>query len=74
LAWTGRLLDDAAEGNRNIIFETTLRNKESTLEMIENYKEKGYKIHVMALAVSREDSMRGIVSKGSPRYRENKRA
>jgi len=71
LAWTGRLLDDAAEGNRNIIFETTLRNKESTLEMIENYKEKGYKVHVMALAVSREDSMRGIVSRYVQQKEEN---
>lgn len=61
--WTKRLFDAAIASKRNIIFEGTMRNKGPIMDTIKNLREKGYKVHVIALAVRAEISRGGIVER-----------
>ncbi len=59
--WTKELLQWATDNKRNIIFESTLRNREPINTTIREIKAKGYEVHIALLAVPKEISRTNIV-------------
>ncbi len=59
--WTKELLQWAADNKRNIIFESTLRNREPINTTIREIKAKGYEVHIALLAVPKEITRTNIV-------------
>lgn len=59
--WTSELFDWAAEHKRDIIFESTLRQKEPINSTIKQLKAKGYKVCIAVMAVPAEISRTNIV-------------
>ena len=52
--------DVATENKRNILEEGTFRNSEAAAKFIEDRKEKGYNVELIAVATPREESILGI--------------
>ena len=63
--WTPRLLGAAIQGRRNIIFEATMRNREPLMSSIDHFKEAGYTIDVMVMAVNEKISSISTVVKSA---------
>lgn len=59
--WTKELLQWASDNKRNIIFESTLRNREPINTTIREIKAKGYEVHIALLAVPKEITRTNIV-------------
>ncbi len=59
-AWAKSLRDEAINGRKNVILDTTLGEQQKAIELVEMFQKKGYAVEIRAMAVPQSESELGV--------------